>query len=529
MNPIYLSSLVLLLFFHPLAAQDPPLRQHPVSAHADTSGFSCKDTARFLFRKTPYELGIILPSWLPIAGKEYVAVLEGIVEARATDGSNGPLVSYEDLPFYHYSHDFTFNVLPDITADKRFRYLLPRPAADSDTLLRQTVHVEWECGLGSYNRVNPFAALNNKGSSSGFFSAGHRKMDIIRHWPAPGDWVHVEGHYVWDRGHPPAKAEIHPARLIVTRRKLPARKKHSIHGNVMCTRVDLFASGDGGALKNNRQMVPYADPTPMSDRDYKIRIVHPLAKARTESVLRFETEKRAVDSYAGPLWIDQLNDSTLLVRIPWKSSGQPDDAILSRTIWIYWDEPILPTSDQIQTYTIRLKELQFKHRAEVNGAAELRIFANIGSDWFFVNDWCSNKRGNILSGGLGKTHRKKWEVPITCEVSIPKNEVFRVALSGWEADGVDALTGKLVQPEARCSATVKSFFKKNIFNLYGISRGCTDDNLGEISENWSAERLDAMVNFTDQVEEGVNVDPCPYSSWPLKENWKISYTISPEK
>jgi len=528
-NPILISTLLLILFFHPLVAQDSPLRQHPVSAHADSSGFSCKDTARFLFRKTPYELGIILPSWLPIAGKEYVAVLEGIVEADSSDGSNGPLVSYEDLPFYHYSHDFMFNVIPDFTPDQRFRYLLPRPTADSDTLLRQTIHVEWECGLGSFNRVNPFAVLNNNGSSSGFFSAGHKKMNIIRHWPAPGDWVHVEGHYVWDRGHPPAKAEIHPARLIVIRRKLPVRKKQMTHGKVMCTRVDLFASGDGGALKNNRRIVSYAEPTPMSDRDYKIRIVHPLAKARAESILHYETEIREGDSYAGPVWIDQLNDSTLLLRIPWKSTGQPDDAILSRTIWIYWDEPILPTPDQIETYSVSLKQLRFHHRAEVNGAAELRVFANIGSDWIFVNEWCGNKQGKILSGGLGKTFRKKWELPISIDVSVPKNQAFRVALCGWEADGVDALTGKLFRPESTCSAEVKSFFKKNIFNLYGVSRGCTDDNLGEISENWSPEKLQSVVDFIDQVDGGMNLDPCPNSTWQLKGNWNISYTIRPEK
>ena len=528
MKPELLTPLLIFFPFTLLQAQSHPLRQHPVSSHADTSGFLCQDSSRFILRKVAYDLGIVLPSWLPIAGNEYVATLEGIVDADSDDGGNGPIVSHEDLPFYHYSHDFTFNVIPDIMPDKRYELLLPRPEEKSDTLLRKTIHVEWECGLGSYNAVNPYSDIHNSGKSSGFYSAGHQRKDIIRHWPAPGDWVHVEGHYVWDRGHPPAKAEIHPARLIAVKRQLPSRRNHPVHGKVMCTRFDLFASGDGGALKNNRpDSSPIADKTPMSDRDYKIRFIHALAKGKPGSVLRYEIEKLPGDTYPGLLLTDQLNDSTILLRIPWKTENRPDDAVLARTIWLYWDEPIIPTSDSIETYTITFSHLRFDNRSEQTGKAEWRVFMNVGSEWVFLNEWYGGKKGNILRSGMGKTFRRKWPVPVAFEISLPKAKAFRVAVCGWEADGVDALTGEIFPFQAKCTEEAKAFFKRKVFNLNSISKGCADDNLGEISEWWTKNKIGSGGLFSDQVDSGLNIDPCPNSSWSLKGNLKISYKILP--
>lgn len=34
--------------------------------------------------------------------------------------------------------------------------------------------------------------------------------------------MQIEGQWIWDRGHPPAKTEIHPPRLVAIQRDLPA-------------------------------------------------------------------------------------------------------------------------------------------------------------------------------------------------------------------------------------------------------------------------------------------------------------------
>src|SRR5204863_681470 len=121
-------------------------------------------------------------------------------------------------------HDVNFDLIPDSTGDNRFTnleaLLVYKKKNGLDTSLQNHVHVEWESGLAMSNYVNPLRSDNNVGRSGGFFSAGHERGDIIWNWPSVGDWVHVEGNYVWDRGHPPSRAEIHPARIVVIRREL---------------------------------------------------------------------------------------------------------------------------------------------------------------------------------------------------------------------------------------------------------------------------------------------------------------------
>jgi hypothetical protein len=105
-----------------------------------------------------------------------------------------------------------------------------KKASGNDTILHPTLHCEWECGLGMANRINPVAGYNDAGQSGGFFSAGHQMGDVIWNWPACGDWAHVEGMFVWDRGHPPSEAEIHPVRFAAFKRA---------HSNAHCPPVLL--------------------------------------------------------------------------------------------------------------------------------------------------------------------------------------------------------------------------------------------------------------------------------------------------
>jgi hypothetical protein len=186
------------------------------------------------------------------------------VEHRGSDYT--PHVTFEDLPNSHFTHDFNVHVQPDPTPDNRYTNLLGvqvrHPVSDPcarerkkllllrtanptataainsalkqlqtgactpsrlpDTRSRQTlIEVEWESGLGADNDGNPCAATNRRGESCGFASSGHARGQEIWNWPTEGDHVHVEGTWIWDRGHPPALTEIHAPRLMAVQRKLP--------------------------------------------------------------------------------------------------------------------------------------------------------------------------------------------------------------------------------------------------------------------------------------------------------------------
>jgi hypothetical protein len=127
---------------------------HHYSTEADIGHSDCPDTLRILSFKRGYEIGIILPSWQAIIDTSYVAVVEGMVRYNPTDGSDCAHVSHEELPFYHYTHDMCFDVVPDATPDGRYTNLLPylvtlHPDGKKDTALQPTLGIEWECGVAA--------------------------------------------------------------------------------------------------------------------------------------------------------------------------------------------------------------------------------------------------------------------------------------------------------------------------------------------------------------------------------------------
>jgi hypothetical protein len=96
----------------------------------------------------------------------------------------------------------------------------------------------------------------------------------------------------------------------------------------------------------------------------------------------------------------------------------------------------------------------------------VRLFANVGNDWIFLNDFFG-KRGKILTRGMGETFRKHWELSNQFTVYVPRSKTFRVFMSGWEADGIDYLMGDVLDPESPCDAPTKRFFKSGSL-IYAI-------------------------------------------------------------
>lgn len=195
------------------------------SPEADSFCHPCLDTLRILYvlhRKEPLDIGFMFPTWKPVAADDSVAILEGFtLPVLGVDDSEGPHISAEDFPVTHYTHDFCFDIVPDAGS----RNLLPIRVNGIDTLDHgnpdKIIHAEWESGLGNGNRGNIAAPYNRVGKSMGFYSAGHERGDVIWNWPTSGDWVHAEGRWVWDRGHPPYDTELHAPRLVAVRRGLP--------------------------------------------------------------------------------------------------------------------------------------------------------------------------------------------------------------------------------------------------------------------------------------------------------------------
>jgi hypothetical protein len=504
---------------------------HHYSTESDIGHQPCYDTLHVFSYKRGYEIGVILPSWQDIIGEDYVAIGEGTIKYNPNDGSDCSHVSHEDLPFYHYTHDMCFDIIPDATPDGRYTNLLPylvniHPDGSRDTTLQSSLGIEWECGIAGGNKMNPCAKLNNEGKSCGGCTGGHGRGDIIWQWPTYGDWIHVEGLYVWDRGHPPANAEIHPARLMAIRRFLPGKIKTPDSTYKYATRMDIYANGDGGAMNNERtDAKPYIRHTQMSSKDYEFSYQVNLTKPSPSAILKVIVEKHKGDTYPMDEKITVGASGGITVKILWQSMKIPDDVVYGRTIYASWNEGS-GTSDTIDEYKIDLTKLYLKKLSEMGDKAEMRLFANVGSDWIFLNDFFP-KGGKILSRGLGETFKKRWTLTNNFTVYVPRGKAFRVFMSGWEADGVDFLMGDIMDPASLCDATTKRFFKKRFFNIRNmLLRGCEDDEMGEMS---AAHRYPVGIiptTFQLSPAAGMSSDPCPFSKYTLKDRYFITYNVS---
>ncbi|MFT5020207.1 MAG: hypothetical protein ACI9CU_001602, partial [Polaribacter sp.] len=277
--------------------------------------------------KNVVDLRVILPAWRPVVNHDSVSILEGKI--MPIPGHEGykfgvPHVSFEDLPLYHYTHDFSFNVFPD----KDYRNIMTKYISISkdengnevkDTVVRDWVHCEWESGLAAGNKGNKYKEVCEVGGSAGFASAGHERYDIIWNWPTAGDWVHLEGLWIWDRGHPPARAELHPLRFMATRRNLPDKIVSESGDSVFATRVDLYGNGDGSAFYNNQDTASWARPVRMSSKDYAFRVKQTLPRPSDNAELKYQLISQKGNSYTGSVGISCSNQSFADITIPWKT------------------------------------------------------------------------------------------------------------------------------------------------------------------------------------------------------------------
>ncbi len=501
-------------------------RNYHCSDEAELECRPCLDTITFSgIIKVVKDVSPLFPAWKRVDSGDSVTVLEGLVKEER----DRPSVSYEDFPLYHYSHDFTWNVIPDENYRNLLSYDVFRKQEGllekRDTIVNQTIHVEWETGLTQGNDGNICSELNRKGKSCGFFTAGHERRDTIWNWPTTGDWVHVEGLRVWDRGHPPAKVEIHPARLVVTQRALPDRIKTDTSYK-FATRIDVFASGDGGMFNNNRPNQPiFVRPVKMSSKDYVFTVKHTLPKPSPDAILKYLVKKHKGNSFMADVkFVTHSSDGTVTINIPWKTSATDDRAVFAQTFYLYWDEGHgVPDNYPIHAYKIRFSELRFDHFNEMLSKAESRMFLDIAGNFFFLNEFTKAK--DILRGGMGETRKKKWKMDQEFIVYVPEDKQFRIMAHGYEADGMDNYFGHIIDNYCPCTHETKSKLNTNLIRV--VFHGCLDDPLGVAVRLHHANELNKKQNDFLVFSEGdyFNNEECLCASFSPNNMFSIRYFV----
>ncbi|MFN8359377.1 MAG: hypothetical protein U0264_05620 [Candidatus Kapaibacterium sp.] len=439
--------------------------------------------------------------------KQSYEILEGIVLH-----DNRCQVSYEDFPTTHYTHDFTFHVLPD----KEFEHLLARKGSDN---FQKNIEVEWESGLGADGGSNnPAAQSNIKGNSFGFYSKGHKRKDVIWNWAVPNDRVHVEGIWIWERGHLPSHTEIHPPHFIAIERSLPV--SFNVVGNsaqinnlptdqFYGTRIDIFADADGSTMWNKKGLKPFAQTVDMSRKDYTFTVGNLFTKPQnSQAQLAFKIIKRPGDDFPVDPIVTLLPNGDAQITVPWKSNNVSDFQTFARTIVLYWNVPatqgILLPGEKPTLHKIQLDKLkvlddddnnstdgvpvaeQVREVFTGNDDGEWFMYANVGSDWYMLNEFTTNET-NALSGGIHDAKEgQEYAIKINCNVYVSPLGSYRVFANGWEGDHINTRMGIIHDEYDRSVNNAKPFLKE-IFSTEGLLNGkILDDDLGEMSSVYGA-------------------------------------------
>lgn len=494
----------------------------------------CYDTIRFLGYQRVIDQGLIIPEWKPVRHHHDNVVFEGTVIKTPNTVSINTHISAEDFPLYHYTHDFSFNAIPDIYPDKRYENLLNyiitlHDDGTADTTLSEHLHIEWETGLGAMQKNNPCAEKNRKGESCGFFTSGHERKDIIWNFPTIGDWVHVEGLWVWDRGHPPFQTEIHPMRLIAIRRNLPEKILHpDTQKEIWATRIDLYAKGDGGALYNNLpEQPPFVHRVNIGEKNYDFLIRPVIPKPSLFASLKYIIYTQKGHTFPKPIMINHTRnerfEDALHILIPWK--GLSDTFTLAQTIFAFWDENNGKRNDyKIYTYRVTLEEMIFHRRKEFISRSEFRATAEVGGKYLFLNEWFG--RNDILTTGMGKTYRKRWKLNLSFDVHLSESAEFRVHANCWEADGVDRILGNLFDPYVPCTKENRKQFRKalRIISPFRM-RGCLNDLMGEIHDFHSVKSIREGLYLQSYTRGSVHDDICLCNSDRQEKAMSLRYKI----
>jgi hypothetical protein len=283
---------------------------------------------------------------------------------------------------------------------------------------------------------------------------------------------------------------------------------------LLATRIDVFGSGDGGALMNNRNLVPYAQASRMADRDYVIELGPRLTRPSPQAELKWMSIARPGNTFPAGCCVETVTlfpDGTpehpwpfARFQIPWKTCGVVDQAMFARSYWLYWDEgngTIPTTVSKKLKVTIDNVTIHKTHDDLGSGPdGEYRLYASVGRNWLFLNEFIDC--ADILTEGLGDatTNSDNFTIapgtyPINKSVLVTAvgHEDWDLYVGGSEVDCVgERLMGKLLDPNAtteQISEWGNDFpgggSTDGMLTHACMDEGCGDDPVGFVLDSYT--------------------------------------------
>jgi len=490
------------------ACAPPPPPPRPTDGPPVDASLAIKRGCNTDDRNDVYVAGPIDPEWVrvkdandpntppdpnhPNQAFDPMTIMEGTIAPLANEKADNQApseVAEEDIPWNHYTHDKTSNVIPD----PGYHHLLATHLyKDKQGNVvrggRPDLEVEWDNG----SRMDrPWGAF----------------PEFV--WPSVHDRVWVEGSWVFDCGHggdnPDLRfvsydTEIHPPRAVVTFR-LNRGAILPINGSPQwapVTTADVFVSGNGGGAIDRCNLITrhisvqnlhvddcvHTGPfSPVNDRNYVFDI-YPTGTDYTtyEQSLAFHVTPPSANATLQAKVTDKLSEVNLIacglnpcktvqpllcpvdaatppptqqevacpaapahpthmrVILPFKGSSAN---IFAQEIQVGWT---VAQTNPVRTFKITLHRFSVYHNGEnwpLNG--DWRVFVDVGGQWRYMSDaalYDRDQNGNnachgdpLTNNGDGDCYQFDGHPWI---VNVWNYQPIHIAVGGFESDAVDS-------------------------------------------------------------------------------------------
>lgn len=381
----------------------------------------------------------------------------------------GSHVAYNDTPANHDSHDHNTNIVVDAGFEDILS--IANDNDDDDPRPVDTIEVEWEIGAKPGEKTGD-------GANPTFPKWA---------WPSVGDRVWVEGHWIFDCGHPTEeivgytnipgfppipiivkhyRSEIHPARAIAAMRDQARALPGSGNMAVPVTATDLYIHGRGGFVVEqlNCGMGIIIDGVPPNgDHDGCATKTTPIARnyefdvclppAHPGGTLTWTVEPGpgntiAVDPVitertpAGPACQGAFDTQKMLhVLVPLSGSGAVPEDVYARKIYAGW---VGGTQPELRHFKVTLKRMDLHDDQDVDpGNGELSFFwMNVNradTEWIRLSDF----NGDMAHYDDDKRFGDGFlSFPgAVFDFFVRPNQTFTISANGYDQDCYDGSFG----------------------------------------------------------------------------------------
>jgi hypothetical protein len=297
------------------------------------------------------------------------------------------IVSHEDLPSDHTSHDWNFFV----KLDRPYNNLNSSENRVSND--EMVMEMEWE------TRYFPNMFL-----------------------PIAGDRVWMMGRWIFDCGHLPYHTEFHPPLATAFTRRDPTVLAGD-RAPSFTNKSFIYIHGEGGYYR-----------APVAVRDYQLSIRVPPRPSRTAE-LRAEVVRLPFGGPA-PILTPSSIDGRVHVVYPLAAINDPSPARqFGAIVAAGWREPILSRGYRRLRVTFDAVRINTDHDPFASG--EWRFWVRAGSEWFEVPGLDDVDDGDVMP------------INRSIEVLVPEDGAFTIQTTGWEddCDNRFATPGHIRKPE----------------------------------------------------------------------------------